>query len=148
MSDTALAADALQRPRFARISRIPRTRASAGARIPRDGRASEGGAGARILLTAVTDRDTLSEVRYRVFGCPHLIAAAEAACERFEGQPVETLAGFSVAGMPDWLECRLKRPAAAAAGGRAAILTGSHPAHGLTKETERYYGNFTDNTGG
>ena len=49
----------------------------------------EGGAGARILLTAATDGARLRAVRFAVFGCPHLIAAAELACERLEGQPVE-----------------------------------------------------------
>lgn len=56
----------------------------------------EGGAGARILLTGVTDGATLAAVRYRVFGCPQLIAAAELCCERFEGGPVQDLEHFSV----------------------------------------------------
>lgn len=55
----------------------------------------EGGAGARIRLTAVADKAILSRLRYRVFGCPHLIAAAEAVCERFEGKPVKMLAEFA-----------------------------------------------------
>lgn len=54
----------------------------------------EGGSGARILLTAVTDGGRLRALRFLVFGCPHLVAAAERVCERFEGQPVESLAGF------------------------------------------------------
>lgn len=74
-----------------------------------EARASEGGAGARLLLTALTDGDTLSELRYRVFGCPHLIAAAEAACERFEGQPVETLADFSVEDMQNRLDVPIEK---------------------------------------
>lgn len=58
--------------------------------------ASEGGAGARIRLTAVAENDHLAALRFRVFGCPYLIAAAEAVCERFEGTPVQSLAEFSV----------------------------------------------------
>lgn len=54
----------------------------------------EGGAGARILLTAAADSARLRAIRYAVFGCPHLIAAAELICERFEGQPVEVMADF------------------------------------------------------
>ena len=66
-------------------------------------RVDEGGAGARILLTAVTDKDTLTELRFRVFGCPHLVAACEAVCERFEGKPVEELAAFSAQELADRL---------------------------------------------
>lgn len=62
----------------------------------RSAEAAEGGAGARILLTAVTDNGVLVALRYRVFGCPHLIAATEAVCERFEGAPVQTLADMNV----------------------------------------------------
>ena len=40
------------------------------------------------------DSARLRAIRYAVFGCPHLIAAAELVCERFEGQPVEVLADF------------------------------------------------------
>lgn len=58
--------------------------------------AEEGGAGARIVLTGITDGDTLKTLRYRVFGCPHLVAAAEQSCERFEGGPVEAIRAFSV----------------------------------------------------
>ena len=56
--------------------------------------AEEGGAGARILLTAVADSARLRAIRFLVFGCPHLVAAAERVCERFEGQPVEMIAAF------------------------------------------------------
>lgn len=56
----------------------------------------EGGVGARILLTGVTDGATLAAVRYRVFGCPHLVAAAELCCEQFEGGPVKDLENYSV----------------------------------------------------
>jgi len=36
-------------------------------------------------------------MRYRVYGCPHVIAALEYCCERFEGGAVATLAEFNVA---------------------------------------------------
>ena len=66
-------------------------------------RVEEGGAGARILLTGVTDKDTLTQLRFRVFGCPHLVAACEAVCERFEGRPVEDMAAFSARELADQL---------------------------------------------
>jgi NifU-like protein involved in Fe-S cluster formation len=33
-------------------------------------------------------------MRFRAWGCPHLIAAAEMVCERFTGETVESLARF------------------------------------------------------
>ena len=33
----------------------------------------------------------LASVRFRAFGCPHLVAAAEAFCAAVEGQPVSAL---------------------------------------------------------
>ncbi len=46
---------------------------------------SEGGAGARIRLAGVSDGERWARLCWQVFGCPHTIAAAEAACRRFEG---------------------------------------------------------------
>jgi len=57
--------------------------------------AAEGGGGAEIELTAVTENSALDALRYRVFGCPHLIAACEYVCERIEGRPVESLADLN-----------------------------------------------------
>ena len=61
-----------------------------------EARVCEPGAGARIFLRAVADNGVLTRVCFRVFGCPHLIAAAEACCERFEGGLVNQLSEFSV----------------------------------------------------
>ena len=52
------------------------------------GEATEAGGGCQILLTAGTDGTEFREVRHRVLGCPHLIAAAEELCRRAEGRPV------------------------------------------------------------
>ena len=71
--------------------------------------ASEGGAGARILLTAVTDDGRIVGLRFRVFGCPHLIAAAEWLCERIEGEPVKSLANFSVSDVMSALEIPVEK---------------------------------------
>lgn len=66
------------------------------ARYPVEGRgeATEAGGGCQILLTAGTDGTAFCEVRHRVLGCPHLIAAAEELCRRAEGRPVAALALF------------------------------------------------------
>lgn len=62
-------------------------------------RAAESDTGAQVELAAVVTGGRLAALRFRAFGCPHLIAAAEACCERFEGRPVEALHEFSI----DWL---------------------------------------------
>ena len=61
-----------------------------------EGSAAEGGAGMRIRLFASTADGRWSGLRYRVFGCPHLIAAAEFACAHFEGRPVGAALEFPV----------------------------------------------------
>lgn len=57
-------------------------------------RAEEGGAGARIELAARVDNGRITGLRFRVFGCPHLVAATELLCERFEGAQVVELDPF------------------------------------------------------
>jgi NifU-like protein involved in Fe-S cluster formation len=53
--------------------------------------------GVRIGLAADIDGDIISGLRFRAWGCPHLIAAAEAFCREFEGRPVSALQAFSAA---------------------------------------------------
>lgn len=52
---------------------------------------------ARLRLSAELASGRLSRLAFRVYGCPHLIAAAEAFCEAFEGRDATELAQFSVA---------------------------------------------------
>lgn len=58
--------------------------------------ASESADGAQIQLTAGVSDGRLQECRFRVYGCPHLIAAAEWLCSNFEGRMASELAQFSV----------------------------------------------------
>lgn len=58
--------------------------------------ADEGGAGARICLSGRAENGVWSVLRYRIFGCPHLIAAAEAVCERFEGCETDSVRSLPV----------------------------------------------------
>jgi NifU-like protein involved in Fe-S cluster formation len=44
--------------------------------------------GARIQLQAGIQRGALSALAYRVWGCPHLVAALELLCVKLEGQPI------------------------------------------------------------
>lgn len=53
--------------------------------------AAESAAGCRVRLSAAEDAGRLVAVRFRAFGCPHLVAAAEAFCAELEGQPVPAL---------------------------------------------------------
>ena len=64
-----------------------------------DSSASDSDQGAQISLFAVVANNTLIAMRYRVYGCPHLIAAAQVSCERFEGGPVNELTNFSVSNL-------------------------------------------------
>lgn len=58
--------------------------------------ARESGTGCRVRLAVQLNGDVLVRFRYRVFGCPHLIAAAECCASRFEGRPAAGLRDFSV----------------------------------------------------
>ena len=51
----------------------------------------ESAAGCRVRLSAAEEAGRLVAVRFRAFGCPHLVAAAEAFCAEVEGQPVAAL---------------------------------------------------------
>ena len=51
--------------------------------------------GVRIELSAVAEDGMIGQLRFRCWGCPHVIAAAEALCADFEGRPVLELEQFS-----------------------------------------------------
>ena len=50
--------------------------------------------GVRVELTAGIDGSTIERLRFRAWGCPHLLAAAEAFCAEFEGRPLCELDSF------------------------------------------------------
>lgn len=52
------------------------------------GSAAESAAGCRVTLTAGVEDGFLREMRFRAFGCPHLVAAAEEWCRCLEGSAV------------------------------------------------------------
>ena len=49
---------------------------------------------AHVVLTAGVRGDTIAALRFRARGCPHLVAAADLACEKLEGNPVGALENF------------------------------------------------------
>ena len=58
---------------------------------------SESEHGAHIVISAGIRGGVIGAMAYRVWGCPHLIAALEHVCTTFEGQPVAGLENFDSA---------------------------------------------------
>lgn len=71
--------------------------------------ASESAGGARVLLSALLDGESIRLLRYRVYGCPHLIAAAEAFCDETEGQNVAALVNMNVSGLMERLSIPVEK---------------------------------------
>ena len=59
--------------------------------------------GIRLCLCAQAERDTVKALRFRAWGCPHLIAAAEAFCAEFEGRTAVELLEFEGSGLMERL---------------------------------------------
>jgi len=55
--------------------------------------------GVRLFLCAQCENDRIMALRFRAWGCPHVIAAAEAFCDEFEGRQVRDLLEFSSSGL-------------------------------------------------
>lgn len=47
--------------------------------------------GVRLYLSAGVEDGVISALRFRAWGCPHVIAAAEMVCRAFEGRPAADL---------------------------------------------------------
>lgn len=56
--------------------------------------ASESAQGAQIALAVMLDNGLIRKMRFRAWGCPYLIAAAESVCARLEQRPVSDLGDF------------------------------------------------------
>ena len=50
--------------------------------------------GVRLQLSARTSGGNIEEMRFKAWGCPHLIAAAEWLCGYLEGRPIGALEDF------------------------------------------------------
>ena len=53
--------------------------------------------GVRIELSASTDNGSIQSLRFRAWGCPHVIAAAETVCAEYEGRAISDLGEFVAA---------------------------------------------------
>ena len=51
--------------------------------------------GVRIQLFAQVEAGSIRGLRFRAWGCPHVIAAAEAFCECYEGRQASDLSDFT-----------------------------------------------------
>jgi NifU-like protein involved in Fe-S cluster formation len=58
---------------------------------------SDSGKGARIVVAAGIGGGVIVEMAFRVWGCPHLIAALDSACALLVGQPVGSLENCELA---------------------------------------------------
>ena len=52
--------------------------------------------GVRVQLSVRPANGGIEALRFRVWGCPHLIAATEAFCEQAAGKPLSALANWSM----------------------------------------------------
>jgi NifU-like protein involved in Fe-S cluster formation len=53
--------------------------------------------GVRIALTAQCDDGLVGALRFKAWGCPHLLAAAEAFCRQYEGRAISAVDDFQIA---------------------------------------------------
>lgn len=56
--------------------------------------AADSAQSARIVLASGIDAGVIREMRFRVWGCPHLIAAAEWLCGQLESGPAAAMENF------------------------------------------------------
>ncbi len=57
-----------------------------------------------VALSALGRDGRAIQVRWRAWGCPHLLAACELTASQLEGRPLEALAGFSLTELAERLE--------------------------------------------
>ena len=65
--------------------------------------------GVRVELSAVVKDGRLAALRFRTWGCPHLIAAAESFCASFEGLDVAQLETFTGAPISEKLDVPVQK---------------------------------------
>ena len=58
---------------------------------------AESDTGAHIVMSAGIRDGTIAAMAFRVWGCPHLIAALELACRKLVEQPAASLENFDLA---------------------------------------------------
>jgi NifU-like protein involved in Fe-S cluster formation len=71
--------------------------------------ASESEHGARIALSAGIAEGRVAEMRFRAWGCPHLIAAAEVLCKQRENGPVSGLSAIDTNALMEQLSVPVEK---------------------------------------
>lgn len=95
-------------PYSAEVRRLFREPRHAG-RLEPAATARREGQGASVELSMRCTGPAIAELRFRAFGCPHLIAACEAFCRDWEGRPVAALASFSAEGLLEALPVPIEK---------------------------------------
>jgi NifU-like protein involved in Fe-S cluster formation len=65
--------------------------------------------GVRLCLCARHENGEVRALRFRAWGCPHVIAAAEAFCSDFEGRQISDLLEFSASGLMQSLSVPMEK---------------------------------------
>jgi len=92
--------------------------------------------GVRIALAASLEDGVLEALRFRAWGCPHVLAAAESFCRDYEGRPCSDLLEFRSAELMQTLPVPTEKL------GRILVLEdavrslGQSVLHGLSGEAE------------
>jgi NifU-like protein involved in Fe-S cluster formation len=89
--------------------------------------------GVRISLFATVEEGIVTGLRFQAWGCPHVIAAAEAFCAEFEGHAASDLLEFSVSGLMQSLSVPVEKS------GRILVLEDAVRSLGsIVRGTSRY----------
>jgi len=67
------------------------------------------GQGINLRLSARHADGRITALRFRAYGCPHVIAACEAFCRGWEGRPVADLGAFAAADIIDDLSVPVEK---------------------------------------
>jgi NifU-like protein involved in Fe-S cluster formation len=59
--------------------------------------------GIRLRLSGTQADGRIKALRFRAWGCPHVIAACEYCCARYEGQAIESLGAFRASDIMQYL---------------------------------------------
>ena len=65
--------------------------------------------GARLVLSAGVKQWKIAEIRFRAWGCPHLLAGAEVFCSAMEGVPVNAFSHFGVVDLIERLDVPVQK---------------------------------------
>ncbi len=73
------------------------------------GEAEDRSLGIWVRFDVQVQEGVIRAVRFRLFGCPHAIAAASLICERLENRPARSLSGLDLRGVADSLDLPVEK---------------------------------------